>query len=151
MNSVVAMLLATFAGVLVATIIIVHSIKWCINQIKQGNKLSKPVFMTALSCMIFAYLYLINETIIVIIDLTKTNGASFGAYYWICNNVIFRIAKFMMYLFFFARFVFVTTFFIFSFCYNPCTNVVSLTSLRTYIHNNNLNFKYDKLSLFSEM
>ena len=83
--------------------------------LKRRLKLKKPIFVTALLCMIFSGLFLINQIVILTIciyisnnnknQINQTQNKNLWMY-WTFNSIFYRIAKFMMFLFFFARYVF---------------------------------------------
>ena len=93
-------------GFLVTVSMNIHTITWYYKRKTKESRVNKPIFITATVCMTFLSIYLLNEFIIIVLDAFYSFSFQIGCIYDSVNDVIYRIAKCWLYLFFIARYAY---------------------------------------------
>lgn len=91
------------ASATIMSTVLIHTIVWLHSQQQKHDfGLSKPIFITAIGCLILLDIYCLNWVIMVIWDLFFPFKESICFYQW-HNDAIYYLGKGFMYSFFFAR------------------------------------------------
>ena len=76
-----------------------HLATFCFQMVRNGKEISKIVFVPAIFSLTLCSLYLLDQSMLILFyKLEKID-----LMLWMANDIIHKIAKESMYLFFFAR------------------------------------------------
>ena len=86
---------------------LLHTTLWSYKrEQKHDTRLSKPIFITAIGCLVLLDVYCLNWVIMVVWDLFFPFKKSLCFYQW-HNDAIYYLGKGFMYSFFFARYMYI--------------------------------------------